>query len=105
MDSSGIGGGLAIPNCRLNGIERCYLFFGRSPKGVDFSAIDGQPVKLFFSFCSSIHHPEMHIRLLADLSHLLKNGIFRHQLINAGDKQEILNLLSKEHSGLFSFLK
>ena len=98
MGSTGIGGGLAIPNCRLDGIERCYLAFGRSLEGMDFKSIDRQPVRLFFSFCSPIHHPEMHIRLLADLSCFLKNGILRHQLINAWDKQDIPNFAWKQQN-------
>jgi PTS system nitrogen regulatory IIA component len=99
LGSTGIGGGLATPNCRSDGIERCYLVFGRTPKGVDFEAIDGQPVRLFFSFCSPIHKPGLHIKLLASLGHSLKNRIFRNQLMHAENEEKILELISNHLPG------
>jgi PTS system nitrogen regulatory IIA component len=93
VGSTGIGGELAIPNCRLKGLDRCYLVFGRSHAGINFGAIDGLPVRLFFSFCSPIDNPALHVRLLAKLSSPLKNGIFRANLLKAGNSEEIQNLL------------
>jgi PTS system nitrogen regulatory IIA component len=99
LGSTGIGGGLAIPNCRSDRIERCYLVFGRSQKGVDFEAIDRQPVGLFFSFCSPIHNPELHVDLLSCLGNSLKNRIFRNQLMYAENEEKILELISNHLPG------
>ena len=48
LGSTGIGKGIAIPHCRSLVVNRLRLAYGRKPEGVDFRAIDGQPVYNFF---------------------------------------------------------
>jgi nitrogen PTS system EIIA component len=48
LGSTGIGRGIAIPHCRSLVVNRLRLAFGRKPSGVDFKAIDDQPVRDFF---------------------------------------------------------
>lgn len=48
LGSTGIGREIAIPHCRSLVVSRLRVAFGRSPAGIDFRAIDGQPVKYFF---------------------------------------------------------
>lgn len=48
LGSTGIGKGIAIPHCRSLVVNRLRLAYGRKPEGIDFKAIDGQPVYHFF---------------------------------------------------------
>jgi mannitol/fructose-specific phosphotransferase system IIA component (Ntr-type) len=48
LGSTGIGKGIAIPHCRSLVANRLRLAYGRKLQGVDFNAIDGQPVNHFF---------------------------------------------------------
>jgi len=48
LGSTGIGQHIAIPHCRSLVVTRLRCAFGRSPKGIDFRAIDDQPVNYFF---------------------------------------------------------
>ncbi len=48
LGSTGIGHGIAIPHCRSLAVNRLRVAFGRKPHGVDFRAVDGQPVHFFF---------------------------------------------------------
>jgi PTS system nitrogen regulatory IIA component len=48
LGSTGIGRGIAIPHCRSLVVNRLRVAFGRKPGGVDFKAIDDQPVHNFF---------------------------------------------------------
>ena len=48
LGSTGIGKGIAIPHCRSLVVNRLRLAYGRKPGGVDFKAIDGEPVYNFF---------------------------------------------------------
>ena len=48
LGSTGIGSGIAIPHCRSLVVNRLRLAYGRKIDGLDFSAIDGEPVKHFF---------------------------------------------------------
>ena len=48
LGSTGIGSGIAIPHCRSLVVNRLRLAYGRKTDGLDFGAIDGEPVKHFF---------------------------------------------------------
>jgi nitrogen PTS system EIIA component len=48
LGSTGIGHGIAIPHCRSLVVNRLRIAFGRKPAGVDYKAIDDQPVHYFF---------------------------------------------------------
>jgi mannitol/fructose-specific phosphotransferase system IIA component (Ntr-type) len=48
LGSTGIGQNIAIPHCRSLVVSRLRCAFGRSMKGIDFKAIDDQPVNYFF---------------------------------------------------------
>ncbi|HUG42413.1 MAG TPA: PTS sugar transporter subunit IIA, partial [Longimicrobiales bacterium] len=48
LGSTGIGRGIAIPHCRSLVVNRLRIAFGRKPGGVEYKAIDDQPVHYFF---------------------------------------------------------
>src|SRR5215213_8011851 len=48
LGSTGIGKGIAIPHCRSLVVNRLRVAFGRKKGGVDFKAVDEQPVYNFF---------------------------------------------------------
>lgn len=48
LGSTGIGKGIAIPHCRSLVVNRLRVAFGRKPEGLDFRAIDEQPVHNIF---------------------------------------------------------
>ncbi len=48
LGSTGIGRGIAIPHCRSLVVSRLRLAFGRRPGGIEFKAIDDDPVYNFF---------------------------------------------------------
>lgn len=48
LGSTGIGRGIAIPHCRSLVVNRLRIAFGRKPEGIEFDAIDDEPVYHFF---------------------------------------------------------
>ncbi len=48
LGSTGIGRGIAIPHCRSLVVSKLRVAFGRKREGIDFRAIDNQPVRYFF---------------------------------------------------------
>ncbi|HEX5386000.1 MAG TPA: PTS sugar transporter subunit IIA [Gemmatimonadales bacterium] len=48
LGSTGVGHGIAIPHSRSLAIGRLRLAYGRRPEGVEYDALDGQPVYHFF---------------------------------------------------------
>jgi PTS system nitrogen regulatory IIA component len=48
QESTGVGRGFALPHCRTLAINRLRLGFGLHRGGIDYQAIDGRPVHVFF---------------------------------------------------------
>ncbi|MBC8246260.1 MAG: PTS sugar transporter subunit IIA, partial [Deltaproteobacteria bacterium] len=48
LKTTGIGSGIAIPHCKVPGVERIHLVVGLSREGVEYQSLDGKPAHLFF---------------------------------------------------------
>ena len=82
LGSTGVGEGVAIPHTKLAGLDHLIAAFGRSSRGVDFNAVDGKPVHLFFVLLVPEHSAGIHLKALARISRLLKDESFRHRLLD-----------------------
>ena len=49
ISTTAIGEGVAIPHGKLAGVDRVLGVFARSPEGVEFASLDGEPTHLFFA--------------------------------------------------------
>ena len=96
LGSTGIGDGIGIPHGKLKGIDSLVIGFGMSKNGVDFESIDNRPTHLFFLIITPEESTGLHLKLLAQLSKLLKNESFREKLMNATDKNEIFSIIKEE---------
>ena len=93
LGSTGIGGGAAIPHVRLRNLPGLKVAVGRSVEGVDFKAIDGQLVRLFFLLLAPEDSPGDHLKALAGISRLLKKARVRDSLLAARDGEEMLKII------------
>lgn len=89
LGSTGIGDGVAIPHGKVPGVEQPIISFGRSRKGLDFDSMDGTPAFLFFLLVAPENSASVHLKALARIAKILKNGSFRKTLMDASTKQEI----------------
>jgi PTS system nitrogen regulatory IIA component len=71
QQSTGIGDGLALPHAVVRGLERTALVVGRCREGLDFDALDSQPVDLLFLLLSPEDAKDEHLRLLARLARIV----------------------------------
>lgn len=71
--TTGIGDGIAMPHARNKYINRAAVLFAKSPKGIDYNSLDGQPVHLFFMITAPAGADNTHLQALAKLSSLLIN--------------------------------
>ncbi len=94
--STGVGYGVAVPHARLEGLERMRAVFVRLEHPVDFGAIDDQPVDLFFALFSPAEAGSEHLRALARVSRLLRQGDLREQLRQARTPDAIHVLLAQD---------
>jgi len=71
LGSTGFGNGIAIPHCRLPGVNEFVMGVISLPEGVDFEALDGNPVKLIVFIVAPDTRSDDHIRLLSTTSQIL----------------------------------
>jgi len=96
LGSTGIGGGIGIPHGKLKFLKTLVLGFGLSRKGVDFESIDGRPVHIFFLLITPENSTGIHLKLLAQISRILKKDPFKEKLLNAADSDEIISIIQEE---------
>ena len=96
LGTTGIGEGIAVPHGKSGAVESLLAAFGRSVRGIDFEALDNQPVHLFFLLVAPKNSTGPHLIALARISRLLKNRDFRKALMDAKDKAEILTMFEEE---------
>ena len=70
--------------------------FGLSRRGVQFDALDGEPVHLFFLLVAPPDAASLHLKALARISRLLKDKFFRQSLRETKTSAEILKLIKAE---------
>jgi fructose-specific phosphotransferase system IIA component len=94
--STGVGKGFAIPHGKTNSISDILAAFGKSEKPIDYDALDGEPVHLVFLLVGKDAFVGKHIKLLSRISRLMNGDEFREMLLNAKDKNEILQIFKEE---------
>ena len=73
LNSTGLGGGIAIPHGKLLNAPRIFGIFARLERGIDFEALDGQPVDLLFGLIAPENAGADHLKALAVIARLLRN--------------------------------
>ncbi|MBI5642444.1 MAG: PTS sugar transporter subunit IIA [Deltaproteobacteria bacterium] len=95
LGTTGIGHGVAIPHGKIRGLTDIKVFFGRSRKGVEFNSMDNMPVYIFFLIMAPENSAAAHLKVLASISHLLKNQEFRTRLMKAETSSEIYRIITE----------
>jgi fructose-specific phosphotransferase system IIA component len=90
--STGIGNGVAIPHAYTDGVDRLVAGFFRSTEGVDFDALDGKAVDLFFLILGPKANRREHIKVLAKVSRLLNHAEFREALRKVKDVEGVFSV-------------
>jgi PTS system nitrogen regulatory IIA component len=93
LGSTGIGDGIALPHGKLKGLNKLLISFGRSIDGLNFDSIDEQPAYLLFLLLAPENSAGMHLKALAKISRMLKDGNFRWRLMGAKSREEIYEII------------
>ncbi len=89
LGSTGLGKGVALPHGRVPNLNAPLGAFIKLAKGIDFEAIDDQPVDLMFALLVPENSTEEHLVILSHLAEMFSDDTFRNQLRN-GDAYELL---------------
>ena len=91
--STGIGFGIGIPHASTDLISDVVGALGRSKKGVNFDALDNQPVSLVMLFLVPQGQFQKHLHTLANIAKLLHKAEFRKALEQAADADAMLQAI------------
>ena len=99
LGSTGIGRGIAIPHCRSLVVDNLRVAFGRKTGGVDFNAIDNQPVHDFFLIVAPpLEVSNQYLPVLGKLAQFAKIPEITRELQNAASPEDFLSLIESKGS-------
>jgi mannitol/fructose-specific phosphotransferase system IIA component (Ntr-type) len=94
--STGIGFGIGIPHASTDLISEVVGALGRSKRGVNFDALDNQPVNLVMLFLVPQGQFQKHLHTLANIAKLLHKADFRQALEQAPDAGTMLRTIKEQ---------
>jgi PTS system fructose-specific IIA component len=89
--TTGVGMGIGIPHAKTAAVEAPSVAFARSRAGLDFDAVDDEPVRLLFLILVPPAGGEEHLQILSSLSRALMHEHVRKTLLGADDAETVQN--------------
>jgi len=99
--STGMGKGIAIPHVKHPAIKDIVATVGQSSAGIDFSALDKQPVYSVILLLSPVDNPDKHLRTMEKIFKHLQQGKFRKFLRQSQSSEQIEDLLREADENLY----
>ncbi|MCX7788804.1 MAG: PTS sugar transporter subunit IIA [Spirochaetes bacterium] len=100
--STGIKTGIAVPHGKTNAIEGNVGVLGVSHKGIDYGALDGEPVYLVFLLVSSMNESEQHLKVLKKVASLIEYTDFYTKVMEA-DTAEKAHAVLKQFEDILDY--
>ncbi len=98
LGSTGIGRGIAIPHCRSLVVNKLRVAFGRKRDGLDFKAIDDQPVRFFFLIVAPpLEVSNQYLPVLGKIAQFSKEPDVPDRLLQISAPSEFMGLLEEKH--------
>jgi mannitol/fructose-specific phosphotransferase system IIA component (Ntr-type) len=97
LGSTGIGRGIAIPHCRSLVVSKLRVAFGRKRAGMDFKAIDDQPVQFFFLIVAPpLEVSNQYLPVLGKIAQFSKEADVPARLLALQSPAEFMALLQEK---------
>ncbi|HDQ25646.1 MAG TPA: PTS sugar transporter subunit IIA [bacterium] len=96
LGSTGVGQGIAIPHSKTKAVKELVGAFGVSKAGVDFDALDGETVHIFFLLLAPEGAAGLMLKALARVSNFLKNKYYRKKILESADKDAVIRIIEEE---------
>lgn len=96
QSTTGLGDGIAIPHAKTAAVKTPAIAFGKSTKGLDYEALDGQPTHLFFMIAASEGANQEHLATLSRLSTFLMDEAFRKALLEARTEDDVIQAIDQK---------
>jgi len=93
--STGFGHGVAVPHVKHAELKKMFVAVGNSEEGIDFKALDREPVYSIMLLLSPEDQPENHLDAMEAIFGNLSQDTFRRFLRQATCAQDVITLLSE----------
>ena len=93
MGTTAVGDGVAIPHGKVAGLDSVLFVVGRSHNGVAFNAPDGKACHIFFLILAPEREAGQHLRFLAQIARRAKDPVFRSEILLAGSREQLRQVL------------
>lgn len=90
--STGIGMGIAIPHGKSGTVKEASIVFGKSPNGIDYDSMDGEPAYLFFLIAVPLGAEDTHLKALSEISRKLMHNDVREKLKEVKTFEEFITI-------------
>ena len=100
LGCTGLGGGIAIPHCKLADLDDVVIALATTAALIDFGAPDGVPVRVFFLVVSPAYAAAAHLQALARISRLLRTPGVADALREAGSVERLRDVLREAQATL-----
>src|SRR5881628_1893452 len=97
--STGFGKGVAVPHVKHAKVKKMAGTVGRSVNGIDFAALDHQPVYSIFLLLSPENQPQQHLQAMNIVFSNLQKDMFRRFLRQSDTREAIVDLLNEADQG------
>ena len=99
LGSTAIGGGFAIPHCKLRGLNGIAVTLARFLAPVAFGSPEGEGVRFLFVVLSPPDQPALHLQALSQIARTLKSDVIRHRLLEVEDPLEVVEIVKRATDG------
>jgi PTS system nitrogen regulatory IIA component len=97
LGSTGIGRGIAIPHCRSLVVSKLRVAFGRKREGIDFKAMDSQPVHFFFLIVAPpLEVSNQYLPVLGKIAQFSKEPDLPERLLALSEPAQFMKLLEEK---------
>ncbi len=99
-ESTGIGHGIAVPHARVSGLKNLCCAVARSKEGLDFLAVDRNPVHIIFLICYPPTQQTTYLNFIATVSKLLRDEAHLQAMLDAESGEDMFSVLTELSEGL-----
>ena len=95
LGTTAIGRGVAVPHARMDEMNETVIGVGLSEGGVEFHALDGEPVRAVFLVLGGSENAREYIDVMKSISEMIQTEDFRRFLWRAEDGEEVVDLMDE----------
>jgi len=99
--TTGMGKGVAVPHVKHKAAKELVAAVGRSSTGIEFSALDKQPVYSVILLISPVENPDIHLQAMENVFKHLHNDKFRKFMRQSQTIEQLKELLLEADEGFF----